>query len=344
MQDRTDPASRAAAPAAAAAAEAPAPPFSGVRAVLARLGPDLTLLFFFSAIFVALAIVYGARPNFNNLTIVLPAIVAGGIFGATTLAHLPRLARGDAAARAHFRRRIREVARDWAPFIGLVVVYEHLYMYTGLIRHDRLDGTMLRWDQALFGVEPTLWAGRFVTPLATNFFALMYNMYFPMPFFLVTVLALRGRREDFRELATAIVIVMFLGFLGYTLVPVGPPRFYLEGQFSPAHLQGWFYSVSQDAQDSINRTKIAASFPSQHAALSLLALIYAWRFGRQVGRRGLLVAGFAFVSVSLWASTVYLRHHWVVDLIAGWGVAGVAAAVTPWLRRVWPREGAGAPA
>jgi len=187
-------------------------------------------------------------------------------------------------------------------------------------------------------VEPTQWIGRFANGWATDFFAIMYNMYFPLPLFLVTVLALRGRRDDFRELVTAIVIAMFLGFLGYTLVPVGPPRFFLEGQFQPPSLHGalgWF-ELTQDAQDSINRTKIAASFPSMHAGLSLLSVVYAVRFGRIIGRPRLLLAVFLFLSLSLWIATVYLRHHWVVDLLAGFAVAGVACVASPWLRRVWP--------
>jgi membrane-associated phospholipid phosphatase len=306
--------------------------------LLARLGPDLFLLFFFSALFLGLAIAFGASWNFWEMSIVLPAIVAGGILAVTVLANLGRLRRGDAAGRQHVVRRLREVARDWAPFIGLIIVYEHLWMYTGLVRHDRFDATMMVWDQRLFGVEPTIWISRFVTPWATNFFAIAYNLYFPMPLFLVTVLAVRGRREDFRELTSAIVLAMFLGFLGFTLVPVGPPRFFLEGQFNPARLTGYFFELSQDAQDSLNRTKVAASFPSMHAGLSLLSLIYARRFGRVIGWPRLLFGVFLFGSVSLWVATVYLRHHWVVDLFAGFAVAIVAAAIARFLRRVWPRD------
>src|SRR5215813_8751963 len=310
-----------------------------MRRAMARLGPDLTLLFAFSTVFAALAVVYGARWNFFESSIVLPGVIAGGILGVTFGAYAPRLLRGDANSWMHFKTRVREVARDWAPFIGLLIVYEHLYMYTGLIRHDRFDATMLAWDRALFGLEPAQWMGRFVHPIATDFFAITYNMYFPMPLFLVTALAVRGRREDFRELTTAIVIAMFLGFLGYTLVPVGPPRFFLEGQFDPPTLHGAFgwFELTQDAQDSINRTKVAASFPSMHAGLSLLSVVYAWRFGHAIGRRRLLVAGFGFLAVALWIATVYLRHHWVVDLFAGFAVALIACISAPWLRRVWPQ-------
>jgi membrane-associated phospholipid phosphatase len=317
-------------------------PLGPIARLLAPLGPDLALLFLFTGLFVALAVIYGARWNFLESSVVLPAAVAAGILGVTFVAHAPRLLRGSLAEWRAFGVRAREVARDWAPFVGLIIVYEHLYMYTGLIRHDRFDGTMLAWDRALFGVEPTVWIGRFAHPFWTDFFAFMYNMYFPLPLVLVTALALRRRREDFRELTTAIVIAMFLGFLGYTLVPVGPPRFFLEGQFVPAKLHGMFgwFELTQDAQDNLNKVKIAASFPSMHAGLSMLSLIYARRFGSIIGRPALLLGSYLFIAVALWIATVYLRHHWVVDLIAGFGVAFAAAVASPWLRRIWPTAAA----
>jgi membrane-associated phospholipid phosphatase len=45
---------------------------------------------------------------------------------------------------------------------------------------------------------------------------------------------------------------------------------------------------------------------------------------------------YLFISVSLWCSTVYLRHHWVVDLLAGFFIATLAGWAAPWIRRVWP--------
>ena len=66
-----------------------------------------------------------------------------------------------------------------------------------------------------------------------------------------------------------------------------------------------------------------AAFPSLHAAVSLVALVYAWRFVRAWFWMLL-----PFCS-GLWVSTVYLRHHYVVDLIAGWMLAPVAI----WMRR-----------
>ena len=67
-----------------------------------------------------------------------------------------------------------------------------------------------------------------------------------------------------------------------------------------------------------------AAFPSLHAAVSLVALVYAWRYVR---------AWFWVLlpfCLGLWVSTIYLRHHYVVDLLAGWVLAPVA--IVGWRR------------
>jgi membrane-associated phospholipid phosphatase len=40
----------------------------------------------------------------------------------------------------------------------------------------------------------------------------------------------------------------------------------------------------------------------------------------------------------LWVSTVYLRHHYVVDLLAGWALAPIALVLAPRLDAWWARR------
>ena len=75
-----------------------------------------------------------------------------------------------------------------------------------------------------------------------------------------------------------------------------------------------------------------AAFPSLHTAASLAALVYAWRY----------VRWWAWVLVpfvlGLWASTIYLRHHYFVDLVAGWLLAPAAVWVAPRVDAWWARQ------
>ncbi len=317
----------------------PTRPRPGVLRMFRWLGPDYTVLLVFALLFVVLAFVYGARWNFFNLTIFGALGMAAVFVGGTAVMHARRLWRREPGAIAYFKRRSLEVTRDFGPFIGLMLVYEHLYMYTGVIRQGRIDASLMAADITLFGVEPTLWIGKVAHPVLTDIFAVAYASYFPMPLFLCLVLQLRGRRHDFQELVTAITVAFYTGFLGYLFFPAGPPRFYepILPLFDPPILKSalGFFETSQATWDAANQVKVSASFPSMHCGLSMLTLIYAWRFRDMVKRRALLLGVFVVCTVTLWTSTIYLRHHWVVDCFAGWAVAFFAAFAAPRLRKAW---------
>jgi membrane-associated phospholipid phosphatase len=70
-----------------------------------------------------------------------------------------------------------------------------------------------------------------------------------------------------------------------------------------------------------------------------LTLCYTWRFGDALwpGRRRLYFAICLPLVVSLWLSTIYLRHHWIPDIAAGLLLGLASALLAPRLRRAWPR-------
>jgi membrane-associated phospholipid phosphatase len=78
-----------------------------------------------------------------------------------------------------------------------------------------------------------------------------------------------------------------------------------------------------------------ASFPSLHVALSSIALIYAVRFRRKIPFGRIIQVIYLILVVSLWIATVYLRHHWVVDIFAGWALAAASALGAVWVQKRW---------
>ena len=44
------------------------------------------------------------------------------------------------------------------------------------------------------------------------------------------------------------------------------------------------------------------------------------------------------MSLGLWASTVYLRHHYVIDIFAGWALAPVAYVLAPRIDAWWTKK------
>jgi membrane-associated phospholipid phosphatase len=224
------------------------------------------------------------------------------------------------------------------------VIFENLHNFTGLIRKVPIDDQLYRLDVKLFGVEPSVWAGQFVHPLLTDWFSFTYGLYFILPMILAVAIAMRGRRQDFRELASAVVLHLCIGYLLFIVFPAGPPRFYkplVAGGFHPAKLQSFFglWEWSQDVWDSANANIDHSSFPSMHCCIAMLTLVYAWRFGDAVFptvKRLFFWICLPLV-ISLWLSTIYLRHHWILDCFAGIALAIITVVLTPRLRRIWPQ-------
>ena len=325
----------------------PAAPRSRLRAVLAWMGADFGLAVIF---FIGLAILiaaYGASFKWTEGPILFSVGIALGLVVIRFLYRAPSILFGRPGARLEYARSVRGILRDWAPIILIMWMFQSLETYTGVIRTTCIDDALYRMDLWLFGVEPTVWAGKLHHPLLTDWFSLAYGLYFFMPMLLATALSLRGRREDFREMGTALVIQMGIGFILFLFFPAGPPRYYapfLNGEFQPPVLHSWtgLYELQQGVFDSADPARTRSAFPSLHCSLALLTLLYAWRFGDAVFKRHARLLFWIFLPlvVSLWVSTVYLRHHWVPDIAAGWVIGLSANLLAPWLRRTWPRPAA----
>lgn len=171
-------------------------------------------------------------------------------------------------------------------------------------------------DRAIFGVDPVLWMERWIHPLAVDWFQIAYTSYYPL--FLVG-LVLLFRRDHLRLNAYlgAVALTAFLAFMGYFLVPARSP--YYAAQMSEfadlfpftVELRGGVIGEwLAHALDSAETIKVDC-FPSGHTAGAVLVMITTWKWMR---RLFWLVLPFA---LSLIFATVYLRYHYVIDLIAG---------------------------
>lgn len=320
-------------------------PGNAIIRLLAFLGPDFTFFLFFLGVFITLGLIFGS--NFHVAgegSIVIVTGLAAGLVGVRFVYRARAIVTNIPGERDKFYSAAKRILRDWGPMILLVVLFENLHQYTGLIRKIPIDDHLYNIDVAVFGVEPSVWVGKHLsTPLLTDWFALSYGMYFILPMILATMLSFRGRRADFRELATSVVLHLCIGFTCFILFPAGPPRFYsplVHGGFDPPHLTSFFglWEWSQGQWDAANPVRTNSSFPSMHCAIAMMTLLYSWRFGSAVfTRRPKLFFWLCMpIVVSLWFSTIYLRHHWVPDCIAGMVLGICCYRITPIVRRFWP--------
>jgi membrane-associated phospholipid phosphatase len=130
------------------------------------------------------------------------------------------------------------------------------------------------------------------------------------------------------------VLGFYLSYLGYIAVPAIGPRFLpsiVEAQRTSLTGLLFFQPVRRmlDSAEGITRD----CFPSGHTELTLLVLYYARKFHRCTFW-WLLPFGIGIV-----LSTVYLRYHYFVDVVAGALVAvAIVVIATPLYNNLPTRE------
>jgi PAP2 superfamily len=315
--------------------------------LLAFLGPDYTLFFIFLFALFALGVSYGAHWVWKEGPIYLSAAAALAMVFVRFAADGRAILADTGGARREFGSAASRILRDWGPLFLVAIVFENLETYTGLIRKAPIDDALYQLDLAIFGVEPTVWMSRLDIGILTDWFALAYGLYLITPLVLAVFLLARGRRDDFREMSTAVIIQMCLGFVLFVVFPAGPPRFYeplVHGGFDPPVLHSFFglYEFQQGGFDTVDPLMTRSAFPSLHCSLGLLTIIYGRRFSDAVVPRfpRLYFRVATVLAVSLWLSTIYLRHHWVPDCLAGMAVGAFACWASPLLRKHWPEVAA----
>lgn len=226
--------------------------------------------------------------------------------------------------------------RSWYPLVLIPFTYKELTYLIPLIHPRDLDWELAAIDYWMFGVHPTVWLERYTSPLATELFQLAYMAYYFMPLVLGLVLWWQRRLEEYHFLLFVVVLGFYLSYIGYIAVPAIGPRFILSDQqtepLSGVLLFEWL-RVTLDRMEGITRD----CFPSGHTELTILILFYSYRFHRPTFW-WVLPAGSALI-----VSTVYLRYHYVIDVIAGVALAAVVIAIARPTCRAFGGRSAGEP-
>ena len=221
--------------------------------------------------------------------------------------------------------RVRLV-RWWYPALLIPFIFNELQYLVHPINPFDIDAQLMAIDYALFGVHPTVWFERFMVPWVTEYMQLAYVTFYFLPFILCTPLYRQGQFRAFRVSLCALLLSYYVSYLLYFLTPARGPRFYLA-EYHTLPLTGlWLTTPLQATLDALEGIQWDA-FPSGHTAIAIIVLVMAARYQRR------LFYPLLVITVSLMISTVYLRYHYVIDVIAGVLLAVWCLGVTFWLYR-----------
>ena len=224
-----------------------------------------------------------------------------------------------------FVRPYWEILRDWFPFLVILLMYYSLWGDATLllVTTDR-DAELMAWDQRLFGFQASVAMQPIISPPLTAWMEFAYTSHIINIPIVACFIYMRRSRKRFREMMTGILVISFFGLLGYLLVPAIGPMYTLRDQYTVPLSQPLALVNRQIEFMDFARIKRDV-FPSLHTGISFLVWLYALRNSRTL---------FWFLSpfiLSLWVSTVYLRYHYLVDVLAGLLLAPACFFLANWL-------------
>ena len=259
------------------------------------------------------------------------------------LVHLATLGMIHGLIRWHARKpdvKLLGLLRHFYP----VLLYAGFYAETGWLDQmfvkGFLDPTIIRWDQALFGCQPSLVLMQKLPylPISEIFYA-AYFSYYMMIGGIGLILYLQDRRKFFHYVSV-VSFVFYVCYLIYIFVPVvGPPIFYrnIPGYSPPAEFEplsfsahdpraiqsGLFYQVMKWIYAVFEAP--GAAIPSSHVAVALCTVYFSFRYIRRIRWSHLGLA------VLLCVSTVYCHYHYACDVLAGVIAAALLIPTANWL-------------
>jgi membrane-associated phospholipid phosphatase len=215
--------------------------------------------------------------------------------------------------------------RHWYPHLFFLFCFEEMAKLVHLFSPGWQDGKLIAFDQWLTGVNPSLWLERFAHPALNEFMQFAYFTYFIFLPVLGGILYYGREWKSYWSVMAYSAIAYGLGYVIAMFFPVQSPWFSMAGMWY-GELVGGPFTALINLIEKCGRVH-GAAFPSQHVAGAVAALWGAWRY-----RRRLFWVFLPFV-LCMCVSTVYVRNHYVADVIGGM-VTGTLGYVTGvWLMR-----------
>jgi hypothetical protein len=257
---------------------------------------------------------------FAWVDIVLLVLAPFMLFWLASAQHIKAHGRLDTLGmfRGGWRATLRSL-REWVPLLALIYFYSLMSKVIGRGVFGDQDAALGAIDRALFfGHDPRVLCEAIISRPLSEWLSACYVFYLPLLPLVMAVVFAKRDPAPFRELSFALTLTFAIGYITYTFVPAQGPLF--VDHFA-VNLDA-YVGASLRAQ-LIDRSRVPRDcFPSLHTAISLTLLWGAFRHSRR------LFWMLAPIVLSIPFACVYLRYHYVIDILAGVALFAGVAAIT----------------
>lgn len=207
------------------------------------------------------------------------------------------------------------------PFIFLV--YTNVRVIIDVIFVNDFDYYLINIDKFILGNHIGEILKPLTNPVFTEYLQISYFMFFLMPIMHIIELSRKNNHNDFDKLTRNIIFGFLFSYFLYLFIPAIGPRFTIY-EFSRLNIElpGIFFTDiireivnvgggipkgSLIPEIDVNRD----CMPSGHTMMTIINMYFGFKFQSK------LRWFFYIIGLSLIFSTLYLRYHYLIDVIAG---------------------------
>lgn len=251
---------------------------------------------------------------------------------------------------ALFSARTKQFFVDISPYAAVAMGYDLVrYVRPIFVTESRVMGCGMREAElTFFRAGPnTTFQDYFAvhnSPIFDVLFAIPYTIFVYLVIVYAAYLYFVDRRR-MRVYLLAFAVGNYVSFVCWLLVPAAPP-WYLRAHGcsidalalpSPAGLArvDALFGIDYFASFYSRASSIFGALPSMHCAYPMIGLLSAWQAATWKTRPIHIV-----YAIVMAVAAVYLDHHWVIDVLAGWSVAVFAVFCAERLVRLLERSSA----
>lgn len=277
-----------------------------------KLYPEDVIAMSFSGITIFILAYYISAGKINNTSSIIAPVVSLLVFS-----FLAVYQKSSGSRVLKFLRSYLHI-----PLYG--IIFSAFQVFVHILNPNDYDTLLIKWDYSVFGFDITRWFEQYVSKGLTEILTLSYFSYYVFPTLTIVLLYFSKDTAAFanaRNYLLAIVIGWYGAFIFYIVLPAAGPDIAFPENYS-VPLQGlspltntYLENLAKYLKESFVRN----TFPSMHFAIILITNYFAYRYKRKYFWFATLPIG-----TLLAIATVYLRQHYLIDLVGSLPVAALS--------------------